>query len=1842
MAESNSSGSDERKFDLRMRELVKTRQYLRQRVTRISNIVNGGIENLPIQKISSYTETLNSIKSEMPAINRQIYALSDAPDGDGDFSSSIVDNEAYEDSILESLQILRGQNNVHNHLDQSFVNNISLPNNSSKLRLPAVDLPTFSGDKSDNLEKFFHSLESMLSKHPLSEYEKYVYLVNQLRNAPKLLVNSLDIGDQTYIKAKELLEQAFASPLTQKYDVLSRLSELKLSITDDPYMFIGELRSIQSSMKHLKIDVDTIVQYFVWTGMNERFQTQLVQIIGDTKPCLTDINEYYFEATERYLKLNERIKESRNKYKNDRKSPNEFVKADARNTTSLAINVKSRSIIPCHLCVSDNAADTNHLIKDCKRYPQSRDKTKKLRELNYCSKCAFKNHSTNSCKFKFSSNCRVCNGEHMTYLCNKSEQVSTSNKMSWTQSVQFSGNEDQVLLPTFTLNIANNNIERDVRVLKDSGSQRSFVLSSIADQLGLPVVKDNVELVIHGFNSSKTIKSKIVKVPITCNSKVTYIECVVLPEINITLKISNLNDIVNTFLFKGYTLADRGLAGSDIIGNFGMVIGVEAESFLNAKTVLFGDKSNNSCFLDSSLGVLLMGDAKCMSDNLELLPHSDDGKIGCHTHTMSSEAWSYDDVFNEKSLDEATNEVLGNAAKYVMNYDDSEDENPVSVGNEKIANYILDNTSRNEEGRLIMPLPWNSSNKHRLGTNYNLSKKILLSNKHKLEKKDQINMYDQVFRDQQESGIIERIEDVEKFMAENPDYSMLPHMGIFKMDKATSKCRIVFLSNLSEKTAENPSAVSHNQAMETGPCLNHKLASSIIHARFDRYLLTFDLIKAFLSIGLRECDQNKLLCLWFRSVQKNDYSLIAFRNRRLSFGLRASPTVLMLALYKILILDTENDDPDTIKFKRAIYNGMYMDNGCFSSMNESELLKAYSLLPTIFSPYKFGLQQFTTNSAKLKSVLDEGEDEISGEAVKFFGMMWHTGEDRLSPNKIELDSKACSKRKILSSLHTVYDLFNIYSPMMNRAKLFFHTLQLQKNLTWDSKLPDETLKEWKNICRQINRTPPISIERFIGCREGLYDLIGFSDASTQIYGAVIYIKEVATNKVSFLSARNKIIPAKQTKRTVPSLELQAICLAAETVMSIYNDLAGPRIMLPIMIRNIHIFTDSMVTLQWIQSFFSSYSKMNKRSIFVMNRLENIAELCKEHPITFSFISGKSNPADCVTRCMSYEVVKKTQFYEGPDFLTDDWSDTDLSIVVPNPLSQSGNSETLEEQSCSLRASVEENPVEHIIPIKDCSSFGKVLNAYTGTIKFLSKFGQSNFNNNNMNPREVAWNKLISIEQQKCFPEIFSYFRTNNKILKDAPSLVFQLNLFLENDIIKVRGKLSHNFPVLLCPNSKLTELLIKDIHQDCCHAGIYGVLKELRKRFWVTKSFSTVKKILSRCITCRRINARPIKLSQNEYREARLNPPQIPFSYIYLDYMGPFKVKVKESTQKMWILILTCMWSRAINLLICYNADVKEFLRNLQIHVYQYGLFQKCISDLGSQISAGARIVSSFLDEPETHKFFESQGIQKTTFEQFPKGNSSLGSMVENCVKQTKNLYNKSIGKVVLELPEFELINAKITHIINRRPIAFKENLRDCSAYGEVPSAISPEALVRGYDLVSLNIIPQLQMVDDTSDSEYVFGTTNHIRENYLKLQRVHSKLKEQYHSEFVKNLIEQSVDKRDRYKPPMRRDLKVGDIVLLVEPLTKQNNYPMGIVRSVEINNLGETTSAVVFKGSTREKVYRHASSLILLLKGEDTTEEDSHSIDLDDPLKERSPKRLAAMRSEKLTTDLISRDLC
>ena len=75
-------------------------------------------------------------------------------------------------------------------------------------------------------------------------------------------------------------------------------------------------------------------------------------------------------------------------------------------------------------------------------------------------------------------------------------------------------------------------------------------------------------------------------------------------------------------------------------------------------------------------------------------------------------------------------------------------------------------------------------------------------------------------------------------------------------------------------------------------------------------------------------------------------------------------------------------------------------------------------------------------------------------------------------------------------------------------------------------------------------------------------------------------------------------------------------------------------------------------------------------------------------------------------------------------------------------------------------------------------------------------------------------------------------------------------------------------------------------------------------------------------------------------RDFRFEASKVPFGYIFLNYCGPFTVKINNQNSKVWALCITHCFTRAVNLKIYQNLSVKEFF---QLHIFEY-CFERSIN----------------------------------------------------------------------------------------------------------------------------------------------------------------------------------------------------------------------------------------------------------------------------------------------------------
>ena len=1170
----------------------KSRGYMRSRVSKLcSNILTDIADFSPQQKLK-YIDRLTSLKAELDDKNKVIFTLlMKNKTKDSELDQKIEEEEEYDNKILDCISNLKTAGETYQPNRSHTVGNTK----GRKLKLPDVPLPTFTNGKNENFKKFIEDFETTINEYDLTSNEKFLFLKKQVSGGAYTLLNNLDVSRQSYETGKDLLQKAFGKAITVKFDLIRRISELKLGFNDDPYSFIGDVQGVVAEVETLKLNTNEILQYFIWEGMNSKFQDHLVAITNKHRPNVEEILDNLFEATDRYERQQSKYKNSSSKQKNtDTVSMAVDVKSSKPkgvDTVSMAVDVKSTKY--CCLCKSEGK-DKNHDVRFCPVFDTPQSKVNKLKSMNACIKCGYSNHQSKLCKNPFKSKCQGCSRDHMTYLClsnskpnatrdrhgttvntveSKSESNSDAEETYSTQAIveiSHSTGADNIALPTFTADLIGENTETSVRIFKDTGAQRNFITKDLAQKMKFPVLCANKNFNIKGFNVKKNVTTDVVQVALKIGNKTETIPAICVDSISTTFKIDHMKDIIDKFKSKGYAMADKNLnPHKNVVSEIGLILGSESSHVLPTRDVLFGT-NNPTIFMHTPIGIMLAGDVKKLYENLESIPKNTenqvldvaDSNIEVNVATMietvenvQSQTKIFDSdyltvLFNEENSENSSNSEFNENLENVSHLDSE----VMSEQDQKTVQYIQKSIERDTNGRISVNIPWNHKNFHLLGKNFKLSIQILKSGLTKLRKNPELlKLYDDVFEEQLKLGIIEKITDLPTFMDEHPECSFLGHTGVCKFDRDTTKLRVVMLSNLCEKDPTRPLTVSHNQCILSGPCLNNKICTAVTLLRFDKFLLIFDLSKAFLSVGIKEVDQNRLLFLWVSNL-KNGCDLIAYRPLRLPFGLPASPLILMLVLHHILI-GCQDNDQKLNEFKNMIYTNMYVDNGGYSANSVEELRDSLQNVKNIFEEFGFKLQQFSCNDENFQKEID-GEIKPSPTNVKLFGIVWDRVNDQIFPQKIDLNVNANTKKEILSTLNAIYDIFNVYAPVLLRARVFMQKLQKDTKIPWDEPLTDSLLQEWRCIARQANLTPIFPLNRSVGERSGEFELAAYTDASRIACGSVIYIIDLSTNQKSFLTANSKLHSSNLQKKSIPSLELYGITQGLKSLIETKESLTN--------------------------------------------------------------------------------------------------------------------------------------------------------------------------------------------------------------------------------------------------------------------------------------------------------------------------------------------------------------------------------------------------------------------------------------------------------------------------------------------------------------------------------------------------------------------------------------------------------------------------------------------------------------------------------------------------------------
>ena len=624
-------------------------------------------------------------------------------------------------------------------------------------------------------------------------------------------------------------------------------------------------------------------------------------------------------------------------------------------------------------------------------------------------------------------------------------------------------------------------------------------------------------------------------------------------------------------------------------------------------------------------------------------------------------------------------------------------------------------------------------------------------------------------------------------------------------------------------------------------------------------------------------------------------------------------------------------------------------------------------------------------------------------------MNWDTKGDEFYFNFedviVFVNSLPATKRSVLKASAKLFDPIGLLSPVIIGVKILFQML-CKEGVSWDQELEGPLLTKWKLFTRGLETLSQIKVPRYYHIHQHTpvtLQIHGFSDASDRAYAAVIYLRTVYNNgmvSTCILTSKTRVAPMK--KQTTPRLELLGATILSRLVHNVQK-------VLPIQ-PQVYCWTDSLTVLCWIKNH-------HQWKQYVQIQVEEICKWVDRD--NWRFCPGTENPADIPSRsCTSHELKSSELWWNGPGFLKgtcDRWPDM--------PTCHESETAKLElvkkpQEIVHSLVSVTNNDdqlldLESVLEIKRYSTKVKLLRVTGTVLKFITLLRSNDrtrisqtLNGTDLNEAEILWIKSI---QRSSFPEEYHQ-------LKDGKSVIYknQFKLFLnEHKVICCEGHLknadiptSTKCPVLLPTKHYFTELVIKGCHKTVHHNGISETLASLREKHWNFRGREAVKKIIRKCVVCRRYEGKAYTgqlIPDLPTERVSADPP---FNNTGIDFAGPLYIHTAEAKEsKAYVCIFTCASTRALHLEVTEGLSANTFLLAFRRFCSRRGIPSIILSDNAKTFKHCAKEIMKIIRSEEVHQYLSNKQITCTFIaEKAPWWGGVLGETGPKC----KALFKKS------------------------------------------------------------------------------------------------------------------------------------------------------------------------------------------------------------------------------------------
>lgn len=609
------------------------------------------------------------------------------------------------------------------------------------------------------------------------------------------------------------------------------------------------------------------------------------------------------------------------------------------------------------------------------------------------------------------------------------------------------------------------------------------------------------------------------------------------------------------------------------------------------------------------------------------------------------------------------------------------------------------------------------------------------------------------------------------------------------------------------------------------------------------------------------------------------------------------------------------------------------------------------------------------------------------------------------------------------------------------------------------------MEKWREFHRQLPILSKFEIPRWIGCNNTTINTLhGFADASKSAYGAVVYMRSVHINgdiSVSLVMSRQRVAPIKTI--SIPRLELCAAELLAQLVQSLISECQ-------VKLSGTTLSTDSKIVLQWLQKLPINLDT------FVGNRVSTIQSITNK--MTWKHVPSNQNPADLITRgLMPNDFVKNKMWKNGPDWLKQEEETWPDSIITLNEEEQNQMLSEFRKQKQKLVASVwnDQNGsvLVNTIQISDQqiwklsspraltdvlrigeqpilerrSTVNSVLRVLAHIFRFINAMKGANnyFGPVKKEEYEQALQKMIQIEQGIAYKQDISNI-VNDKPITNNSKLI-QLSPWLDTDgILKVGGRIQNSeltfnekHPIILPKESKLTRLIVRDVHMQTMHGGSQLMRSVIRQTYWVPHLQQVIRSCITKCVVCTRFKQKTINQMMANLPAERLRPARS-FRQVGIDYAGPVIIKARydrrcKTLAKGYIAVFVCLISKAVHLEVVESLKSETFLDALSRFMARRGPIDCIWSDNGTNFVGAAKELK------EIHNIWEDDITQKQlqalriSWKFITPAAPHQGGLWEAAVKSMKHHLRRIMKNQVFTLPELTTLVCEIESCMNSRPL---------------------------------------------------------------------------------------------------------------------------------------------------------------------------------------------------------------